>query len=118
MQTWTDFERQQMVAMKKETERDLECITCKSCGSQWFEEVRASKYLLEHHLIVGQSVPTKHNMTPYVLLRCMRCGELIEPRIISNMRDVGAKDYDKFIDTMKGKDDAREKKDAVPNEEL
>jgi len=119
MQTWTDYERQRQMLERHEEKKDLECITCKECGSQFFEEVLANRYPLNHQpLIVGQSVPPKSGLVPYVLLRCVRCSGMIEPRILHNPRDLGAKDYTKFIDTMKGKDDTRKGEDEVQNEKL
>ena len=44
----------------------------------------------------------------YVMLKCVRCNELLEPRIIHNTRDIGGDAYDDLLDVLEGKGDIRD----------
>lgn len=111
MQTYGDMERAMGIALKEQEDRDKECISCPTCGSQWFTEVEAQRYLANHHLIAGQKVPNKPGTVPYQVLRCLQCEKLLEPRIIHNTRDIAGDDYDHFLDTLEGKFDKRPKEE-------
>ena len=116
---YKDLQEQETARLKAQKEYDLECISCPQCDSQWFENVSAQRYQLNHNIIVGQDVPPKQGGVPYKLLRCVRCGNLIEPRVMHNTRDLAASDYDMFLDTMEGKLDVRDKSlHALEAEEL
>lgn len=125
MQTYTDLEKQKAELEEKLRKMDLECVTCPKCSSQFFEEVKGMKFQLNHNLIPGQQVPPKAGAVGFVLLRCLRCANLIEPRVMHNSRDLAADDYNEFLDTLEGKGDTREKEpeekkedDEVQGEEL
>lgn len=111
MQTFTDYEAQQHKVLKELEKRDLECISCPSCGSQWFEQVRVSRFKADHNIVLGQDVPPRPSTIPYVLLRCILCKDLLEPRVLHNTRDVVGGDYNHFLDTIEGKHDSRKEKE-------
>ena len=119
MQTYADFEQQQHAILKNLERRDLECISCPSCSSQWFEQVRISRFKADHNIVLGQDVPPKPSTIPYVLLRCICCQDFLEPRVLHNTRDVVGGDYNHFLDTLEGKHDNREdeeEKEVTTNE--
>ena len=102
-----DLEFQQRLQEKRQKELDEQSITCVECGSQYFELISARKYQLHHQVIIGQDVPHQQGIGPYKVLRCVRCGSLIEPRISYSSRDLVQNNYGKFVDTMEGKSDKR-----------
>lgn len=108
---YEDFERQQMEILKQHKKEETDCIFCPKCRSRWFEEVELYQFRANHNVILGQQVPVKPGSIPYYVLKCVRCGDLLEPRIIHNTRDIGGNDYDSLLDTLEGKDDAREKEE-------
>jgi len=116
MSSYTDFAELQARQLKKAEDMSLKCVICPKCGSQWFEEVEFQRYQTEHNLIVGQHIPARPGSVPFVMLRCGRCSNLIEPNIVSQARDIGARDYDHFLDTMEGKEDKRP--DTIPSVEV
>jgi hypothetical protein len=123
---YESFEKQQLMAMREAENRALDCIDCPKCGSQWFEEVSFARYQADHHVVVGQDVPPQPGISPFKMLRCVRCANLLEPRIVHQTRDLGAKGYDSFLDTLEGVGDTRKtaedkKKEAageIPAEKL
>src|SRR5687768_1593268 len=120
--TYADFERQQQRIMRELEQRDLECLSCPNCSSQWFEQVKVSRYKADHNIILGQEVPPKSNTVPYIVLRCIRCSDFLEPRVLHNTRDVVGGDYSHFLDTIEGKKDKRtdqeKPKNAIHSQEL
>ena len=75
------------------------CLRCPKCKNTWFEEVRVSQFRDDHTVSLGQGVPTM-NAGPFVLLRCAKCSDLTEPRLLRQARDVANVLYDNFIDAM------------------
>jgi hypothetical protein len=121
MQQWNDFNRQQEAIQKQLEKRDSECVSCPKCSSQWFEEVEVSRYKSDHNIVLGQKVPAKPGTIPYILLRCVTCTDLLEPRVLHNTRDVVGGDYNHFLDTVEGKEDSRVKRkpnNEIPSQEL
>lgn len=112
--SYSDFERSQAMAMKAEQEKDLDCIKCPQCSGQWFEQVPISRYQNQRQVVIGQPVPAKPGSVPYILLRCVHCQNLVEPRVSRTVRDLAAQDYDHFLDTIEGKLDSRKKKEEKP----
>ncbi len=106
---YTDLEQQEAARLRRQEKIANECISCPQCGCQWLESVSAQRFQLNHNVIVGQDVPPQPGSIPYKLLRCVRCSNLIEPRIIHNTRDLSANSYDEFLDTMEGHNDERSK---------
>lgn len=118
MQQYQEFIKKQLEEQELLKKIDMECIRCPKCQSQWFEEVTLQKFKADHNVILGQHVPPKPGSIPYYVLKCARCGDLLEPRIIHNTRDLGGNDYDDLLDTLEGKGDTREEKVVVNLEEL
>lgn len=125
MQTYADFEAKQNAILDQMEKRDMECISCPNCSSQWFEQVQVARYKADHNIVLGQDVPPKPGTIPYVVLRCIYCKDLLEPRVLHNTRDVVGGDYNHFLDTLEGKNDERtkgqeveESKNAIPSEKL
>jgi len=74
-------------------------------------------------LVPGQRIPQKANTSGFVLLRCIRCNNLLEPCVTVDERDLLKGDYHEFLDTMDGKGDTRKEKpenqhSLISNEEL
>lgn len=125
MATYEQYEKSQQAAIDQLRRESMECISCPTCGSQWFMEIKANRYQVNHNVILGQDIPEEPNTVAYKLLQCVHCKELLEPRILHNTRDVAGDRYDHFLDTLEGKMDIRNKKpeaekkeDAIPAEEL
>ena len=131
MTTYDALERQQQALMDQIQKQKEQCIDCPVCSSQWFTEIEASRYQLDHNVILGQDVPTEPNTVPYKLLKCLRCDNLLEPRVLHNTRDAAGGTYDHFLDTLQGKGDTRdiekepglqarqdESKDEIPSQRL
>ena len=123
MSTYDQYEKELKASIDQFRKKQEECINCPNCNSQWFTEVHANRYQVNHNVILGQQIPAEPNTLAYVLLKCVRCNELLEPRIIHNARDVAGDRYDHFLDTLEGKMDKREdqKKEqdnAIQGEEL
>lgn len=108
MQTYSDFERMNSAALKKEENKKRESVDCPKCSSSWFEQVRIGRYVADHNVILGQEVPGLGGDMGYVMLKCVRCNELLEPRIIHNTRDIGGDAYDDLLDVLEGKGDIRD----------
>ncbi len=87
---------------KKDVKKDPNegCLQCPKCKGSWFEEVRAQQYQDDHTVVLSQSVPPK-NGTQFILLRCVKCQDVIEPRLLRNARDATNNLYDNFLDSMK-----------------
>ena len=105
---WETFKRS-LVPFKEEKAT----VACPKCSSTWLETVECNEYDANHQVVLGQKVPAKTpNASPYILLRCVRCTNLLEPIILYSTRDIGANNpYDKFLDVMEGKHDSRPKVD-------
>lgn len=122
---FSEFERMQAIATKIKQEEDSQCVSCKKCNSQWFEQVTLSRFSLNHNLVLGQEVPTKPGSVGYKFLRCIVCGNIIEPVVQHYARDLASNDYDFLLDTIENKHDNREeikekeeRQDAIESEEL
>lgn len=123
MQQYTDFEKRHAELRNKQKELDLETIRCPKCNSQWFEQIKVSRFKADHHIILGQDIPIRPGSVPYTLLKCIVCNDILEPRIQHNSRDTAFGGYDHFLDTLEGKFDNRPKEeeeeaDALQTQEL
>lgn len=107
MQKYSDFERMNSMALQREENKKKESVSCPNCSSGWFEHVRIGRYVADHNVILGQEVPGLGGDMGYVMLKCVRCHELLEPRIIHNTRDIGGDAYDDLLDVLEGKGDIR-----------
>ena len=111
MQTYHDFEKMNIMAMNEADKRRKDSVVCPKCTSQWFEQVKIGRYVADHNVILGQQVPGVSGEMAYILLKCVRCLEMLEPRILNNTRDLGGDAYDHLLDTLEGKGDTREDKE-------
>lgn len=107
MQTYADFERLNAAAMKAEEKKRTDCVSCPKCNSQWFQQIRVGRFVSDHNVILGQEVPGVAGEMNYVMLKCIRCEELLEPRILHSTRDLGGDAYDQLLDTLDGEGDNR-----------
>ena len=98
MPTINSFTDQPTSNEKKTAQSD--CVKCPKCTATWFEEIWVAQYVDEHTVILGQGVPSK-NGVKFSILRCIKCGDLIEPRMLRNNRDTANQLYDHFLDSMK-----------------
>ena len=107
MQTYSDFERMNNAALKAEENKRKDCVACPKCNSQWFQQIRVGRFVSDHNVILGQEVPGIAGEMNYVMLKCIRCEELLEPRILHSTRDLGGDAYDQLLDTLDGEGDIR-----------
>lgn len=117
---FSDFERAQATAIKVKEEADLECVSCRGCGCQWFEQITLFRFAVNHNLVLGQEVPPKPGSMGYKFMKCVQCNQIIEPRVQHYARDLAASDYDYLLDTLEGKHDNRKKeeKEEVKTDEI
>ena len=111
MQTYHDFEKMNTMAMDEADRKRKDSVSCPKCSSQWFEQLRVGRYVSDHNVILGQAVPGVAGEMEYVLLKCVRCTEILEPRILHSTRDIGGDAYDHLLDTLEGNGDLRKDKD-------
>lgn len=79
-------------------EQYLEC----TCGNSWFEEILVSRKKKHHYVIPGQKVPQAVNSPgPFILLRCVGCGESYEPQLAGITPQV-REAYDKVMNELRG----------------
>jgi hypothetical protein len=105
MQTYADFEKLNAAALKAEEKKRTDCVACPKCESQWFQQFRVGRFVSDHNVILGQEVPAVAGEMNYVMLKCIRCDELLEPRILHSTRDLGGDAYDQLLDTLDGGQD-------------
>ena len=107
---YDEFERQQSAFMNQMKKQDLECLSCKNCGSQFFEQIFVSKFKADHNITLTQKIPVvPPGAESFKLLRCIYCRSITEPRVMPDRRDLMSGDYDKLLDTVEGKNDKRPK---------
>lgn len=112
MQQWEDFKRIDQEALRNKLNSELESVVCPKCQSTWFEQIDAFQFRADHNLILGQDVPVrKTGMIAYKVLRCLRCNDCLEPRVIHTTMDSAGGDYNDFLDTLQGKNDKRTTED-------
>lgn len=71
-------------------------IICSACNNTWFEEVEIKQFDNMAPVTIGQKIPTVH-FTKFYVLRCIKCGELLEPNIMYTSMDSVRKAYDKLV---------------------
>ncbi len=104
---WSDFER--VVSASQKQASDKQVVQCPKCACSFFEEIEFYQFDMNHHVVLGQKVPKAFTDTiPYILLKCGRCGDVLEPSLLNTVNSLGAPNgYDRFLDQMEGKDDKR-----------
>lgn len=74
-------------------------VTCTKCKSDWFEQVKINQYRADHIVIPGQTVPIG-GPQEFVMLRCIKCGDVYQPRVIITAQDLSTKLYNQMLDIM------------------
>lgn len=92
-------DRETLLEAKNKEQKD-DCIKCPKCKATWFEEVNVAQFIDEHTVILGQGLPPKNGVR-FTMLRCVKCSDLLEPRILRQNRDAANQLYDNFLDQMK-----------------
>jgi len=95
---WTDFDNQLDNAFRQpEAPVALKCPTCQA---EYFEKVKIGRYMAAHSVIPGQDL---NEMSPgtFILLRCVSCQAMVEPKTVLAANDPAAKPYRLFIDELK-----------------
>ena len=109
--TYADLERDTLQAETNRQEAMNEVLKCPKCSCSFFEEVQAKQFAYNHNVIIGQKVPTVNFDVGFILLRCVKCQDLTEPRVLRNARDSINKKYDEFLDEMENiKDEVKTQK--------
>lgn len=59
-----------------------DAVECKTCKSQWFEQVRVQKVNMNIMSSLGTAIPEDSSLgQSQVLLRCIRCKDLQDPPV-------------------------------------
>ncbi len=66
---------------------------CPKCGMSWLELIKLRQFNKDFQVILGQE-PASATQDVFFVLRCVKCGELIEP----NVNDLANKKYGRFLD--------------------
>ena len=83
--------------IKKPSLKDAEdAIKCVVCSCQYLEEVRVARYYSVHAVVIGQAPPRLESEMQFVVLRCVRCGELYEPTISGGLHSPESERYGAF----------------------
>lgn len=94
-------EQAEKARLNKQQEVDRQVIRCQSCKkSTYFFEIECLQFKLHHTTVLGQRAVPVGDSVPYILLKCVKCGELTEPKIHRNGRDTADKKYDAFLDLL------------------
>lgn len=99
MKQFQDWDAQQRSLQKGPAH---EAVKCKGCGSEWFEQVRATKIDMNIICVPGQPAP-EDNALAYtqMLLRCLRCNDLQElPVNMSGAHKGIQESYSDLIETL------------------
>jgi hypothetical protein len=78
-------------------------MECPSCCCQFFEEKRIRRFKKFHTVVHGQNVPPADPGVEFVLLKCIRCGQMVEPELLSGRMDTPAKLYDILLKEIEGR---------------
>jgi hypothetical protein len=87
---------------KDDLPRQEDVAVCPSCGQKWLEQVIVQQFDKIVPVVPGQGVPTVHGQR-FIILRCIQCGELLEPNVMLTSFDTTRKAYDAFLDALEGK---------------
>lgn len=74
-------------------------LACPKCQSEWLEEVPVFRFKQVHSVVIGQNVPKVSDVGFYIL-RCVKCGETIEPNVLYGGTDALRREYETFLDHM------------------
>ena len=73
-------------------------VECPNCEGTFFELAKLAQYQKDHHIVPGQTPPV-YGME-YVILRCIRCNELIEPTVQLSPRDLATSQYGRLLEEL------------------
>lgn len=79
--------------------KKAEVVSCSKCKSEWFEQVKINQFRAEHIVVPGQAVPTA-NGQEFFMLRCIKCSELYQPRVMITAQDQISKEYNSMLDNL------------------
>ena len=82
---------------------DENAVHCVKCGCTWLEQVLIRQYDKDHLVILGQQVQPATEVG-FWILKCIKCGDLMEPNVQSGPQDMYRKGYDKFLNIMEEPD--------------
>jgi hypothetical protein len=101
LHSYLEWQPGSLPGAQKKKSSDDDCVKCPKCKNTWFEQIKAMQLKVDHNVVIGQEVPVNPNSNvPFVLLRCVKCGELTEPRLFRNTFDQLNKKYDEFLDSL------------------
>lgn len=75
---------------------DLDVVRCPECECSWFEQIQICQFPKLHTVILGQRVQAANQMEGFFGLRCVKCGEIIEPNIQFGIHNAASKKYNEF----------------------
>jgi len=75
---------------------------CPKCQMSWLEEIEVKQYDKDAQVILGQR-PATVTTVRFWILRCIKCGELVEPNVMLAANDQTRKAYDAFLDEFETK---------------
>jgi len=81
----------------KTVEPDL--YKCTQCECTWLEQIEVAQYISTITTVMGQPLPPREQLS-FILLKCPKCGELMEPRTQTNQQGALSERYNKFLDEM------------------
>lgn len=90
-----------MVNVNKPVKKQ-EAVACTKCRSEWFEQVRINQYKADHIVVPGQALPVA-SAQEFIMLRCIKCSEVYQPRIMITGQDAISKEYNSMLDQLEGK---------------
>jgi len=68
-----------------------EIVECPNCNGTFFELAKLAQYQKNYQIVPGQT-PPRYGME-YIILKCARCSELIEPTVVLSPRDLATSQY-------------------------
>ena len=82
-----------------EKAKEPEVCECPTCGCKFFEQIEVHQFPKNHNVILGQKVAPLADIG-FIVLRCLRCEDVMEPQVQTGARDLARKMYNEFLDTM------------------
>jgi hypothetical protein len=94
MQQYKDWEKDQMQAIEVPK---IDAMYCQKCKCTWWQKIHAVKIDANKFCTLGQEPVSEAS---FVILKCVRCGELHEPPISRVFNHPEGKLYDKMLDEL------------------
>lgn len=73
------------------------CTECPKCKNTWFEQVVCQQYNADTLVLLGQPPAPAENAVPFVLLRCLKCRFLLEPKALRQYKDGANLSYNHLL---------------------